>query len=95
MSMDEVLEKIADSVSTLILVVKESEEKDTLFGDLVPAAEIMKRAAEGFFHSFILSFIHSSFSHYILSLLSFMHSISVLLSLSFSLSFLKLTICLY
>ncbi len=69
MSMDEVLEKIADSVSTLILVVKESEEKDTLFGDLVPAAEIMKRAAEGFFLSFFHSFIHSSFSH-ILSLLS-------------------------
>ena len=39
--MDEVLEMIADAVSTLVLAVHESEMNNTLFGDMYPAAELI------------------------------------------------------
>lgn len=44
--MDEILEKVADLVSTLVIAVKESEEKNTLFGDMVPAAEMIRKSAD-------------------------------------------------
>lgn len=39
--MDEVLEMIADAVSTLVLAVRDSEINNTLFGDMYPAAELI------------------------------------------------------
>eukprot|EP01113_Clastostelium_recurvatum_P019732 TRINITY_DN2329_c0_g1_i2.p1 TRINITY_DN2329_c0_g1~~TRINITY_DN2329_c0_g1_i2.p1 ORF type:complete len:794 (-),score=283.21 TRINITY_DN2329_c0_g1_i2:96-2477(-) len=45
--MDEVLELIADSVSTLVIALTDSEEKNTLFGDMVPATELIKQAVDG------------------------------------------------
>ncbi|KYQ89602.1 vinculin A [Tieghemostelium lacteum] len=45
--MDEVLEIIADSVSSLVIAITESEEKNTLFGDMVPGVELIQKAVNG------------------------------------------------
>eukprot|EP01111_Echinosteliopsis_oligospora_P005903 TRINITY_DN1966_c0_g1_i4.p1 TRINITY_DN1966_c0_g1~~TRINITY_DN1966_c0_g1_i4.p1 ORF type:complete len:849 (+),score=349.07 TRINITY_DN1966_c0_g1_i4:153-2699(+) len=45
--MDEVLEMIADTVSTLVIAVRDSEEKNTVFGDMVPAATGLQRGVDG------------------------------------------------
>ncbi|EGG20897.1 vinculin A [Cavenderia fasciculata] len=45
--MDEVLEMIADAVSSLVVAITESEEKNTLFGDMVPGVELIQQAVNG------------------------------------------------
>ncbi|EFA83885.1 vinculin A [Heterostelium album PN500] len=45
--MDEVLEMIADAVSSLVVAITESEEKNTLFGDMVPGVELIQQAVVG------------------------------------------------
>jgi len=45
--MDEVIAAIADAVSTLIVAFADSEEKNTLFADMVPAAEAIQSAVGG------------------------------------------------
>jgi hypothetical protein len=45
--MDEVLTAIAEAVSTLIIAFADSEEKNKLFGDMVPAAEAIQGAVGG------------------------------------------------
>lgn len=47
--MDEIIEKVADLVSTLVIAVRDSEEKNTRFGDMVPAAEMIRKSADGIF----------------------------------------------
>lgn len=49
--MDEIIEKVADLVSTLVIAVKDSEEKNTRFGDMVPAAEMIRKSADGILYS--------------------------------------------
>lgn len=53
--MDEILEKVADLVATLVIAVRDSEEKGTRFGDMVPAAELIRRSADGI-HSSLYCF---------------------------------------
>eukprot|EP01132_Coremiostelium_polycephalum_P011718 gene11718-14343_t len=45
--MDEVLEMIADAVSSLVIAITDSEEKNTLFGDMVPGVELIQQAVNG------------------------------------------------
>ncbi|GAM27905.1 hypothetical protein SAMD00019534_110810, partial [Acytostelium subglobosum LB1] len=45
--MDEVLEMIADAVSSLVVAITDSEEKNTLFGDMVPGVELIQQAVFG------------------------------------------------
>ncbi|KAM9977350.1 hypothetical protein ACTFIR_011212 [Dictyostelium discoideum] len=45
--MDEVLEMIADAVSSLVVAITDSEEKNTLFGDMVPGVELIQQAVNG------------------------------------------------
>lgn len=44
--MDEVLGAIADAVSQLVIAFADSEEKNTLFADMVPAAEVINGAVQ-------------------------------------------------
>ena len=44
--MDEVLGAIADAVSQLVIAFADSEEKNTLFGDMVPPAEVIQGAVQ-------------------------------------------------
>jgi hypothetical protein len=44
--MDEVLGAIADAVSQLVIAFADSEEKNTLFGDMVPPAEVIQGAVK-------------------------------------------------
>lgn len=44
--MDEVLEMIADAVSSLVLAIRESEENNTIFGDMVLPAEAIGRGTQ-------------------------------------------------
>lgn len=65
-NMDEIIEKVADLVSTLVIAVKDSEEKNTRFGDMVPAADMIRKSADGIFVIYII--VHLK-PHVLLSLL--------------------------
>ena len=45
--MDEVLEMIADSVATLVIAVRDAEEKGIVFGNMVPASQGIARGVDG------------------------------------------------